>query len=85
MKKLAAVFVPSSLMISFLSGCASNPAPAGNSGGAQTEQAGGGYRASYLNPFSGYTSQMGRNGAIKLKGAVIMDQPMGMPGYPAAL
>lgn len=45
---------------------------------------GGGYRASYLDPFSGYTSQMGRNGAIKLKGAVIMDKPMGMAEYPAA-
>ena len=46
---------------------------------------GGGYRASYLDPFSGYTSQMGRNGAIKLKGAVILDEPMGMSDYPAAL
>lgn len=46
---------------------------------------GGGYRASYLDPFSGYTSQMGRNGAIKLKGAVILDKPMGMSEYPAAL
>ncbi|MBR9952957.1 peptide ABC transporter substrate-binding protein [Eubacteriaceae bacterium Marseille-Q4139] len=46
---------------------------------------GGGYKASYLDPFSGYTSQMGRNGAIKLKGAVILDEPMGMSEYPAAL
>lgn len=46
---------------------------------------GGGYRASYLDPFSGYTSQMGRNGAVKLKGAVILDKPMGMSEYPAAL
>lgn len=46
---------------------------------------GGGYRASYLDPFSGYTSQMGRNGAIKLKGAVILEKPMGMSEYPAAL
>lgn len=46
---------------------------------------GGGYRASYLDPFSGYTSQMGRNGAIKLKGAVLLDKPMGMSEYPAAL
>lgn len=46
---------------------------------------GGGYRASYLDPFSGYTSQMGRNGAIKLKGAVLLDHPMGMSEYPAAL
>lgn len=46
---------------------------------------GGGYRATYMDPFSGYTSQMGRNGAIKLKGAVIMDKPMGMSEYPAAL
>ena len=46
---------------------------------------GGGYKASYLDPFSGYTSQMGRNGAIKLKGAVILDEPMGMSDYPAAL
>lgn len=46
---------------------------------------GGGYRASYLDPFSGYTSQMGRNGAIKLKGAVIMEKPMGMSEYEAAL
>jgi len=46
---------------------------------------GGGYRASYLDPFSGYTSQMGRNGAIKLKGAVLLDEPMGMSDYPAAL
>lgn len=46
---------------------------------------GGGYRASYLDPFSGYTSQMGRNGAIKLKGAVMLDKPMGMSEYPAAL
>lgn len=45
---------------------------------------GGGYRASYLDPFSGYTSQMGRNAAIKLKGAVIMDKPMGMSEYEAA-
>lgn len=28
---------------------------------------------------------MGRNGAIKLKGAVILDEPMGMSDYPAAL
>lgn len=46
---------------------------------------GGGYRASNLDPFSGYTSQMGRNGAIKLKGAVILEKPMGMSEYPAAL
>lgn len=46
---------------------------------------GGGYKASYLDPFSGYTSQMGRNGAIKLKGAVILDEPMGMSEYPTAL
>lgn len=46
---------------------------------------GGGYRASYLDPFSGYTSQMGRNGAIKLKGARLLDKPMGMSEYPEAL
>ena len=46
---------------------------------------GGGYRASYLDPFSGYTSQMGRNAAIKLKGAVIMDKPMGLSEYEAAV
>lgn len=46
---------------------------------------GGGYRATYLDPFSGYTGQMGRNGAVKLKGAVILEKPMGMSEYPQAL
>lgn len=46
---------------------------------------GGGYRATYIDPFSGLTGQMGRNGAIKLKGAVILEKPIGMTEYPAAL
>jgi oligopeptide transport system substrate-binding protein len=45
---------------------------------------GGGYRASYLDPFSGLTGQMGRFGAFKMKGIVVLDEPVGMDGYQAA-
>lgn len=45
---------------------------------------GGGYRASYLDPFTGNTGQMGRNALTKLKGAVLLDKPMGMSEYPEA-
>jgi oligopeptide transport system substrate-binding protein len=46
---------------------------------------GGGYRASYLDPFSGMTGQMGRFGAFKMKGITISDKSVGMDGYPEAL
>jgi oligopeptide transport system substrate-binding protein len=46
---------------------------------------GGGYRASYLDPFSGLTGQMGRFGAFKMKGLRILEKPVGMDGYPRAL
>ena len=45
---------------------------------------GGGYRASYLDPFQGLTGQMGRFGAIKMKGSVVLDKPVGMSAYPEA-
>lgn len=45
---------------------------------------GGGYRASYLDPFTGNTGWAGRYGLTKLKGAVLLDKPMGMSEYPAA-
>ena len=45
---------------------------------------GGGYRASYLDPFTGNTGWSGRYGLTKLKGAVMLDEPMGMDDYPAA-
>ncbi len=45
---------------------------------------GGGYRASYIDPFSGYTGQMGRYGLSKVKGAKLLDHPMGMEEYKAA-
>ena len=45
---------------------------------------GGGYRASYLDPFSGLTGQMGRFGAVKMKGVIVRDKPIGMDGFPAA-
>ena len=45
---------------------------------------GGGYIASYVDPFSGYTSQHGRYGLSKIKGAKILDKPMGMTEYETA-
>ncbi|GHV36135.1 peptide-binding protein [Synergistales bacterium] len=46
---------------------------------------GGGYRASYLDPFSGTTGQMGRYGAFQMKEIAILDKPVGMDGYPDAV
>ena len=45
---------------------------------------GGGYRVSYMDPFSGLTGQMGRFGLIKLKGIVLLDEPLGMEKFPEA-
>jgi oligopeptide transport system substrate-binding protein len=45
---------------------------------------GGGYVASYLDPFSGFTSQWGHNGLRKLKGARLLERPMNMEEYAEA-
>lgn len=45
---------------------------------------GGGFTASYLDPFSGFTGQFGNNGLRKLKGAVLLDKPMNMDEFNAA-
>jgi oligopeptide transport system substrate-binding protein len=45
---------------------------------------GGGYRASYVHPFSGLTGQMGRYGLTKPKGIVLLDEPVGMEKFPEA-
>jgi oligopeptide transport system substrate-binding protein len=45
---------------------------------------GGGYRASYIHPFSGLTAQMGRFGLTKPKGIVLLDEPIGMEKFPEA-
>ena len=45
---------------------------------------GGGYEASYIDPFSGFTGQFGESGSRKLKGAKLLDKPMGMEEYEAA-
>ncbi len=45
---------------------------------------GGGYIASYLDPFSGFTGQSGDNGLRSLKGARLLDKPMGMEEYAEA-
>lgn len=45
---------------------------------------GGGYDASYLDPFSGYTAQFGRNSLVKIKGAVVLDHSMSQEEYEAA-
>lgn len=42
---------------------------------------GGGYKASYVHPFSGMTGQMGRFGLTKLKGIVLLDKPVGMEDF----
>ena len=44
---------------------------------------GGGYKASYVDPFTRYTGQHGRASATKLKGAKLLDKPMGMDEYEA--
>ena len=44
----------------------------------------GGYQASKLDPFSGWTSQMGEYGLRKLKGAVVMDHSMSLEEYAQA-
>ena len=44
----------------------------------------GGYVATYLDPFSGYTWQWGDNSSRKLKGARLLDHPMGMEEYAEA-
>lgn len=45
---------------------------------------GGGYIASYIDPFSGMTGQMGTNGLRKLKGAKMLRQPMNMEEHAVA-
>ncbi len=45
---------------------------------------GGGYIASYVDPFSGYTTQWGDHNRRKLKGAKLLDRPMGMEEFAAA-
>jgi oligopeptide transport system substrate-binding protein len=45
---------------------------------------GGGYIASYVDPFSSLTGQWGNNGLRKLKGAKLLDHPMGMEEYAEA-
>ena len=45
---------------------------------------GGGFKASYLHPFYGFTSQMGINSLRKLKAAKLLDKPMNMEEYEAA-
>jgi oligopeptide transport system substrate-binding protein len=45
---------------------------------------GGGYRASYVHPFSSLTAQWGRFGMTKPKGIVLLDKPIGMDDFPAA-
>ena len=45
---------------------------------------GGGYRASYMDPFSGLTSQMGRFALVKVKGITLLDKPIGMEHFPEA-
>ena len=47
-------------------------------------RAGGGFVASYLDPFSGFTGQFGESSTRKLKGARLLDKPMGMEEYEAA-
>ncbi len=44
---------------------------------------GGGYRATYLDPFSGHCTQFGRN-LDKYKGARVLDKPMSQEEYAAA-
>ena len=44
----------------------------------------GGYEASKLDPFSGWTSQMGDFGKRSLKGAVVLDKSMNEDEYKAA-
>ena len=44
---------------------------------------GGGYRATYLDPFSGHCTQFGRN-LDKYKGAKVLDKPMTQEEYAAA-
>ncbi|MDY3868808.1 MAG: peptide ABC transporter substrate-binding protein [Pyramidobacter sp.] len=45
---------------------------------------GGGFTASYLDPFSGMTGQFGNNALRKLKGAVLLKKPMDMETFEAA-
>lgn len=45
---------------------------------------GGGYKITKLDMFTGYTGQMGRNGLLKVKGAVILDEPRTPEEYEAA-
>lgn len=45
---------------------------------------GGGWTASYLDPFSGYTGQFGANSLRKLKGAKVLDKPMNTEDYQKA-
>ncbi|MGN0838848.1 MAG: peptide ABC transporter substrate-binding protein [Pyramidobacter sp.] len=45
---------------------------------------GGGFEASYIDPFSGFTTQWGDNSSRKLKGARLLDHPMGMEEYAEA-
>jgi oligopeptide transport system substrate-binding protein len=42
---------------------------------------GGGFSASYLDPFTRYKSQSGLSGLGKLKGVVVLDEPMGMDRF----
>lgn len=45
---------------------------------------GGGFEASYVDPFSGYTGQFGHYSLRKVKGAVLLDKPMNMEEYAEA-
>ncbi|MEG1774153.1 MAG: hypothetical protein RR320_04800, partial [Oscillospiraceae bacterium] len=45
---------------------------------------GGGFKASYVDPFSGYCGQFGRNAKTKLKGVALLDHPMSTEEYEAA-
>lgn len=47
-------------------------------------RSGGGFIASYLDPFTQYRSQMGLGSMAKFKGAVVLDKPMSMEEYEQA-
>ena len=47
-------------------------------------RSGGGFTASYVDPFSGYTTQWGDNNLRKLKGARLLEHPMNMEEYAEA-
>lgn len=47
-------------------------------------RSGGGFIASYLDPFTRYRSQMGLGSMAKFKGAVVLDKPLGIEGYKKA-